>query len=281
MFWLDGRVLKIVWTLAFCYLLYLLRGTILLVVLAVIVAYLLLPTVDFIYARFTHHHHRGWALALVYLLIFAVIITVGGLIGYYGFAQAMQLAREIPDITQPDAIDHVHLPKILSRWDAPIRSHLKSWIELHGKDMLETLTSLSMQLLSAASSIVLLLIVLVLSYLLLRSGPTLIEDLIAAMPPRYQPKAREVLSDEHRIPETLGALGCAGRHRYRRRLWHRFQLAACAVQHPACFNDVSFRVCPARRTAGGVSGSFGDRRRQRLSRIRLAHFVFRAGSHLR
>ncbi len=197
MFWLDGRVLKIVWTLAFCYLLYLLRGTILLVVLAVIVAYLLLPTVDFIYARFTHHHHRGWALALVYLLIFAVIITVGGLIGYYGFAQAMQLAREIPDITQPDAIDHVHLPKILSRWDAPIRSHLKSWIELHGKDMLETLTSLSMQLLSAASSIVLLLIVLVLSYLLLRSGPTLIEDLIAAMPPRYQPKAREVLSDEH------------------------------------------------------------------------------------
>jgi predicted PurR-regulated permease PerM len=53
MFGLDSRALRIIWTLAFCYLLYLLRGTILLVVLSLIRAYLLLPVVDFIYSKLT------------------------------------------------------------------------------------------------------------------------------------------------------------------------------------------------------------------------------------
>lgn len=197
MFGLDSRVIRVVWTLVFCYLLYLLRSTILLVVLAIIAAYLLLPTVDFIYGKVTHHRHRGWALALVYVLIFAAIITVGGLIGYYGFAQAVELAKEIPDLTQPNAVDHLHLPRVLHRWDVPLRAHLKSWVELHGKDMLETLTNLSMQLLRAVSSIVLLLIVLILSYLLLRNGPELIDSLLSTLPPESRPKAKEILQDEH------------------------------------------------------------------------------------
>ena len=197
MFGLDSRALRIIWTLAFCYLLYLLRGTILLVVLSIIAAYLLLPVVDFIYSKLTHHHHRGWALAAVYILIFALILSVGGLIGYYAFQQAIELAKEIPDMTQPSAVDHVHLPRFLARWDVPIRAHLKSWIELHGKDMLETITNLSMKLLTAASSIVLLLVVLVLSYLLLRNGRDLIESAIGALAPAHRSKAREILRDEH------------------------------------------------------------------------------------
>ena len=197
MFGLDSRALRIIWTLAFCYLLYLLRGTILLVVLSIIAAYLLLPVVDFIYSKLTHHHHRGWALAAVYILIFALILSVGGLIGYYAFQQAIELAKEIPDMTQPSAVDHVHLPRFLARWDVPIRAHLKSWIELHGKDMLETITNLSMKLLTAASSIVLLLVVLVLSYLLLRNGRDLIESAIGALAPAHRSKARDILRDEH------------------------------------------------------------------------------------
>ena len=71
-------------------------------------------------------------------MIFALILSVGGLIGYYAFQQAIELAKGIPDMTQPSAVDHVHLPRFLARWDVPIRAHLKSWVELHGKDMLET-----------------------------------------------------------------------------------------------------------------------------------------------
>jgi len=197
MFGLDSRVLRIVWTLVFCYLLYRLRDTIFLVVLSIIIAYMLLPVVDFIYSRLTHGRHRGWALAGVYLLIFALILCVGGLIGYYAFQQAVELTKQIPDLTQPNAIDHIHLPKFLERWDAPIRDHLKSWIEVHGKDMLETLTDLSMKLLSAAGSIVLLLIVLLLSYLLLRNGPDLLEGIVCALPPASRPKFQEILRDEH------------------------------------------------------------------------------------
>lgn len=63
--------------------------------------------------------------------------------------------------------------------------------------MLETLTDLSMKLLSAAGSIVLLLIVLLLSYLLLRNGPDLLEGIVCALPPASRPKFQEILRDEH------------------------------------------------------------------------------------
>jgi len=51
MFGLNSTVLRIIWTLVFCYLVYHSRQTILLVVLSIITAYVLLPVVDFIYGK--------------------------------------------------------------------------------------------------------------------------------------------------------------------------------------------------------------------------------------
>jgi predicted PurR-regulated permease PerM len=194
---LDSRVLRILWTLAVCYLAYLLRGVIFLLVLSVVAAYIVLPLVEFIYRYLTHHHHRGWALAIVYFLLFGVLVSAGGVVGYYAFGEAATLAQQVPDITQPGAVEKIRLPHFLGRWDTQIRRQLQSWVEVHGKDMLETLTALSMKLLTAASSVLTLLIVLLLSFLLLRNGPSFRNGLLKLLPPERRTQAEVILHEEH------------------------------------------------------------------------------------
>ncbi len=194
---LDSRVLRILWTLAVCYLAYLLRNVIFLLVLSVVAAYMVLPLVEFIYRYVTHHHHRGWALAIVYVILFGVLVSVGGVVGYHAFGEASALAEQLPDLTQPGAIDKIRLPHSLAPWDAQIHRQLQSWVEAHGKDMLETLTSLSMKLLAAASSVLTLLMVLLLSFLLLRNGLAFKNGFLKLLPPERRIQAEGVLHEEH------------------------------------------------------------------------------------
>src|SRR5271157_2658571 len=170
MFGLDSRVLRIVYTLLACYLVYALKSVLFLLLLSIVAAYMLLPAVEFAFRFVTHKHHRGRALAIVFLVILALILSIGGVIGYYAFEQASSLAQQIPALLEPNAIDRIHLPKFLHPWDSQIRQLIQNWRETHGKDLLETLTSVTMQLLTTLGSALSLLIVLVLSFLLLRNG---------------------------------------------------------------------------------------------------------------
>jgi predicted PurR-regulated permease PerM len=194
---LDGRVLRILWTLAVCYLAYVLRNVILLLVLSAVAAYMVLPLVEFVYRYVTHHRHRGWALGIVYFPLFGIIVSGGAVIGYYAFAEATSLAEQVPDITQPAAIEKIRLPSAFAPWDAQIHSQLQSWVEVHGKDMLQTLTSLSMKLLTAVGSVFTLLIVLLLSFMLLRNWPSLRADFMNMLPPDRRAQAAAILRDEH------------------------------------------------------------------------------------
>jgi hypothetical protein len=80
-FGLDICVLRIVYTLAVCFLVYLLRGVLLLIVLSIVAAYILFPVVEYTYRFVTHKRHRGGALAIVFLLILGILLSIGGVIG--------------------------------------------------------------------------------------------------------------------------------------------------------------------------------------------------------
>ena len=126
-FGLDIRVLRIVYTLAACYLVYLLREVVLLVVLSVVAAYILLPAVEGTYRFVTHKRHRGRALVIVFLLILALLLSIGGVIGYYAFEQAGALASQVPTLLEPDAVQHIQLPKFLRPWDAQNRTFIRAY----------------------------------------------------------------------------------------------------------------------------------------------------------
>jgi predicted PurR-regulated permease PerM len=200
MFGLDTRVLRIVYTLLVCYLIYVLRHVIFLLVLGVVAAYILMPAVELATRCLPKKDRaRGEALTIVFLLILAVILTIGGVIGYYAFQQASALAAQVPSMMAPDAIQHIHLPKFLRPWDSQIRAALQNWRDSHAKDLLRTLTSMTMKLLTALGSALSLFIVLVLSYLLLRNGESYAEGFVSLLPPRYATSGRSFLQDMNRM----------------------------------------------------------------------------------
>jgi len=62
MFGLDTRVVRIVYTLGVCYLVYALRSVLFLLLLAVVAAYMLLPAVELASRLLPVKHRRGGAL---------------------------------------------------------------------------------------------------------------------------------------------------------------------------------------------------------------------------
>jgi predicted PurR-regulated permease PerM len=198
-FGLDPRVLRIVYTLGVCYLVYRLRGVLFLLLLGVIAAYIVLPAVEFAFRFITHKHHRGRALAIVFVAILVILTAVGAVIGYYAFQQASMLASQIPSLLDPDAIRHIQLPKFLDHWSPQIRTFLENWRESHGKDILQTLTSATLKLLTAMGSVLSLLIVGVLGFLLLKDGESYVHAAVGLVPERYQPAARSFVHDMHNM----------------------------------------------------------------------------------
>lgn len=198
-FGLDVRVLRIVYTLAVCFLVYLLRDVLLLLILSVVAAYVLFPAVEGTYRFVTHKRHRGGALIIVFVLILAILLSIGGVIGYYAFEQASALANQVPALLEPDAVQHIHLPKFLGPWHAQIRHLIQNWRETHGKDLLETVTSVTMRLLTALGSVLSLLVVLVLSFLLLKNGDSYVQHFVEFLPEQHQPAARSFFRDMHEM----------------------------------------------------------------------------------
>jgi len=198
-FGLDIRVLRIVYTLAVCYLVYLLRGVLLLLILSVVAAYVLFPAVEGTYRFVTHKRHRAGTLVIVFLLILAILLSIGGVIGYYAFEQASALASQVPVLLEPGAVQHIQFPKFLRPWDAHIRHLIQNWRETHAKDLLETLTSVTMRLLRALGSVLSLVVVLVLSFLLLKNGASYVRSFVEFLPEPYQPAARSFFADVHQM----------------------------------------------------------------------------------
>jgi len=198
-FGLDTRVLRIVYTLAVCFLVYLLRGVLLLLILSVVAAYMLFPAVEGTFRFVTHKRHRGEALVIVFVLILAILFAIGAVVGYFAFAQASALAAQVPALLQPGAVQHLQLPKFLRPWDTQIRQLIQNWRETHGKDILQTLTSMTMRLLTALGSALSLLVVLVLSFLLLKNGESYVRSVVGLLPEAHQPAARSFFADMHQM----------------------------------------------------------------------------------
>jgi predicted PurR-regulated permease PerM len=115
------------------------------------------------------------------------------------FVKPRILASQVPDLAQPGAVDKLRLPKFLQPWDHEIRSQVQGWLQTHGKDMLETITSVSMRVLQGLGSIFSLLLVLLLSFLLLQNGDSFGRGFLTLLPPKHRATAQAILRDEHRL----------------------------------------------------------------------------------
>src|SRR6185436_17350963 len=97
----DPRVARATWTVIaiglLCLAVYAIRHTLFMFIVALLFAYLLLPVIDFIDRVLPGNQSRGFALAVVYLLLVGGIAIVGAELGSRVTMQANNLAQRITD----------------------------------------------------------------------------------------------------------------------------------------------------------------------------------------
>src|SRR5690348_10069831 len=147
---IDRRVLSAAWTLFLFALallvLYEIGHTLVIFTLALFLAHLLAPAVEFVYKYLPRRVPRVAALTVVYLALIGILVAIGMTLVPKIGEQAAALAGRLPDALKNDPLAHIPLPS----WLEPARSKLNDMIvarlEDLGKDILPMLTGASKEI---------------------------------------------------------------------------------------------------------------------------------------
>ena len=196
----DRHAARYVWTAALIVLLmalvYMVRQTLFIFVMAVLFAYLLAPLVDLLDRALPASRTRTPALALAYVLVVAVLVIVIIQIGSRVVEEANTLVKAVPDLLgkwqqpSPGATPAVNSVKeeILGK----VREQLYSWTS----NILAALPKAGLKVISIASHLIDVIIVPILSFFFLKDGRRLRDqalELLADGPRREL--ADDLLSD--------------------------------------------------------------------------------------
>lgn len=188
---LDSRAARYTWTAAVVllgmWLVYLIRETLFVFVIALMFAYLLYPLLDTIERRISRKT-RVPALALTFSLVLGVLVLFLSFIGDSVGGQAAQLAAQIRN---PDFAKQVREWRLLG-------IPLGEQIVAHDDEILGLVPKFSMKVLSASSNLIYLVIVPILSFFILKDGRE-IRDYFLNLFKSARAQAEETLADAHTL----------------------------------------------------------------------------------
>jgi predicted PurR-regulated permease PerM len=175
---LDGKTARMTWTVCFVVAvlagLYLIRRTLLVLIFALLLAYLMAPAVSLLDRFAARRIPRTLSLAIVYILLLSVVVAAGVGIGRLVFDDLVNLARNFPhylESTEP------FLPRWLEPYQEQIRQWLKESMEPEAKQVVPFLQQTVLQLVNVAGNLLLVVLVPILSFFLLKDA-TGIRDLV-------------------------------------------------------------------------------------------------------
>ncbi len=194
---IDPRTARITWTAALTLILlwaiYAIRGTLFVFAVAVLLAYLLYPLVDWISRRFSRRQHRGLALAVAWLSVIGLLAAVGIAVGSGVADQARQLFAHPPDIRAFFAgLKHDHpalLPEI-SVVESSLRQQLGS--------VASAVPEVGLSILAASGNLIFVIVIPILSFFILKDGPEMRDAFLAMFPAGVgRQRAQRTIADIH------------------------------------------------------------------------------------
>jgi predicted PurR-regulated permease PerM len=197
----DSRAARATWTAALVLLglgiLYLIRDTLLVFVIALLFAYLLYPLMDLISRRFPSRT-RTPALAVTFILVLALLGTLLGFIGSVVVQQAASLAKSAPAF-----IDRIQQPApaasgAVQSLQQQVGALFEDQVRAHYDDLVGLVPQVSLKVLSASRNLIFLIIIPILSFFILRDGRE-IRDSFLEMLDRRRAAAEETLEDIHAL----------------------------------------------------------------------------------
>ena len=198
---IDERAARYTWTAALVLLLlalvYLIRETLVVFIVALLLAYLLYPLVDHL-DRHLPSKTRTMSLALTYLIVIAMI---GGFVVFVGSRvanQAANLAKEAPAFLDRLQQPPPPGPEPLKSLRRLISSTIQDEVRTHYDQIVSAVPRLTLGALSASRNLIFLIIVPILSFFILRDGRG-IRDSFLEMVDGDKRVADEILEDIHTL----------------------------------------------------------------------------------
>lgn len=179
------------------YLVYMVRQTVFIFILALLFAYLLTPLVNVLDRFLPAKGSRTWALALAYVIFIGVAVLLGIQIGSRIVDQANRLARDLP----PKVINWVKTPgtsETLNAVKEKVMEQVETEVGQWSTDLLSALPQAGLKFFTLASNLIFLVIIPVLAFFFLKDGEAIREhmlDLVEAGPRRAL--LDDVLADTH------------------------------------------------------------------------------------
>ena len=172
------------------WLVYLLRATLFLFILAVLFAYLLAPLVNLIDRILPGKRTRTPALALAYLLVVGLVVLGATLIGSRVVQQANLLAKTFPHTLQGWE----------SAFQDKVPDSLKTGLNERVDSLIGSLPSYSLRFLALLGNLIYVVIIPVLAFLCLKDGPLVKQHILGLMEPGPQRQLLDrILADMHLV----------------------------------------------------------------------------------
>ena len=180
---IDRSAARAAWTVALVivllYLIYLVRTTFFVFVLAVLFAYLLTPLVDLL-NRFLPTGTRTPALALAYVIFIGAVVFGGIQIGTRVFEQTRQLARHLPGDVAKWRQAKADAPTTLGAYEVQIVDKAQVEISQRASDLMSSLPQAGAEFVILASKLIYLIIIPVLAFFFLKDGHLMRRHLLDA-----------------------------------------------------------------------------------------------------
>ncbi len=198
----DQRAARYVWTAilvaALVYLIYLVRDTLFVFILALLFAYLLSPLVNLLDRFLPGQRTRTPALALAYILCVGLAVVFAIQVGGRIAEQARQLASDLPNRIAGWQTPNAALPQPLDKARLDLLAKLKDDISSRAGELITALPQAGMKFLTVAGQLIYLVIIPILSFFFLKDGRIIrdhILDLVQAGPARVL--LDDILADVH------------------------------------------------------------------------------------
>lgn len=198
---IDPRAARYTWTAALVLLLvclvWLVRDTLLVFIIALLLAYLLYPLMDLIDRRLTANT-RTPALALTFLVVIGIVAVFGTFVGSVVAQQANALAQEAPALLNRFRQEPVpSAPAVQSFKDIALDAIIGQ-IREHYDEIVSGVPRATLRVLSASRNLIFVVIVPILSFLILKDGRK-IRDSFLDLLESGRRTAEDTLADIHTL----------------------------------------------------------------------------------
>jgi predicted PurR-regulated permease PerM len=177
----DRRAARYTWTVALTavalILVYEIRNTLFVFILALLLAYLLSPLVDLIDRVLPVRRTRALALGLAYVIFLGVIVFVGINLGSRVIEQANSLVQRFPRMLSEWEKASAG-PPVLNALKDQFIDHLRTFFVEHSGDLLATISTAGIKALSVVTHLVFIVVIPILSFFFLKDGHMLRQHIL-------------------------------------------------------------------------------------------------------